>query len=357
MEPSAGAAAVRAVAIVALALVMTACATGSATDQELRVLRDDIAALRASIDRAAGERERSATTLDQTIARQAQESSARTDTLAAALADVTRRVDALSHHAEGEADRIADQRRFVTDSVDSLGAKLSPFADSLAVLDGRLTVLDARVAALDERLASLDQRIAALPPQQTSVTPPAASSESGAAAVSAVPGPTPPPAPAVPGAEVATPHAATPVDRPPGTSGRPRDIYDAAYIDFGRGSYALAIGGFGEFLRRFPDDPLAANAQYWIGEAHLGLARSYENSGNAERANQERRQAVQALASVVERYPHSDKAPVALYREALILFEQGEDEKAREQLQRLITSFPAAAETPLARERLARGRE
>jgi tol-pal system protein YbgF len=371
-------------AILAAGLALSACASGSAVDQDLRVLRDDVAALRASVERITAERERGITALDQTIERQAREAGARDDAIAAALADVTRRVGALSHHAEGEADRTADQRRFVTESVDALAARLSPLADSLAALDGRLTALDGRLTALDARVGSLDERLAALP----AATPPAPSGDNGTPAIAAAPGipgpetatpeatvsvpatalpmsPPPPPSvappPAAPPGAMAppatAPSTARPVERPGQSSVRPQDIYDAAYIDFGRGSYALAIGGFGEFLRRFPDDPLAANAQYWIGEAHLGLARSLDKSSNAERASEERRQAVEALARVVERYPHSDKAPLALYREAVILSEQGEDDKARERLQRLIATFPAAAETRLAREQLSRGRE
>ena len=34
---------------------------------------------------------------------------------------------------------------------------------------------------------------------------------------------------------------------------QPQDLYEAAYIDFSKGSYALAIDGFREFLRRYPD--------------------------------------------------------------------------------------------------------
>src|SRR5262249_59724874 len=74
--------------------------------------------------------------------------------------------------------------------------------------------------------------------------------------------------PASPGAAAPGAVAAAP-QRPPAASLQPQDIYQTAYIDFSKGSYSLAIAGFREFLRRYPDHELAGSAQYWIGQAHL----------------------------------------------------------------------------------------
>src|SRR5439155_27089530 len=67
---------------------------------------------------------------------------------------------------------------------------------------------------------------------------------------------------------------------------QPQDIYQAAYLDFSKGSYALAIAGFREFLRRFPEHELAGNAQYWIGEAHYSLARGYASQNQGDKARE-----------------------------------------------------------------------
>jgi TolA-binding protein len=134
---------------------------------------------------------------------------------------------------------------------------------------------------------------------------------------------------------------------------QPQDVYQAAYIDFSKGSYPLAIAGFREFLRRYPDDELADNAQYWIGEAHFAVARTHANAGQADRATQELERAVQEFRKVVANYPRGDKAPTALYKEALALVELKEPALAQARLQYLIDNFPQAEETPLARERLA----
>jgi tol-pal system protein YbgF len=153
----------------------------------------------------------------------------------------------------------------------------------------------------------------------------------------------------------APPATATPgPGAPPATNAlQPQDIYQAAYIDFSKGSYALAMAGFREFLRRFPEHPLAGNAQYWIGESHFSLARGHANTGQPDKASQELEQAVQELRKVVANYPRGEKAPTALYKEALALIELKQPGLAQQRLEYLVANFPQAEETPLARERLA----
>ena len=130
-------------------------------------------------------------------------------------------------------------------------------------------------------------------------------------------------------------------------------MYQAAYIDFSKGNYPLAVTGFREFLRRHPEHTLAGSAQYWIGEAQLGLARNQTNAGQADRATPALEQAVQEFRKVVANYPRSGKAPAALYKEALTLIELKQPGVAQARLQYLLDNFPQAAEASLAREQLA----
>ena len=150
----------------------------------------------------------------------------------------------------------------------------------------------------------------------------------------------------------AAPLAAVP-SRPTTGALQPQDIYQAAYLDFSKGSYSLAIAGFREFLRRYPEHELANNAQYWIGEAYLSLARGYANAAQGERASESLEQAVQEFKKVLANYPRGDKTPTALYKEALALIDLKQPGLAQARLQYLVENFPQAAETPLARERLA----
>jgi TolA-binding protein len=140
--------------------------------------------------------------------------------------------------------------------------------------------------------------------------------------------------------------------RPSTSALQPDDIYQAAYIDFSKGSYALAIAGFREFLRRFPTHPLAGNAQYWIGEANFSVARTHINDGHTANATTALEQAVVEYRKVIANYPRGEKAPTAIYKEALALIELKQTALALSRLQYLVDNFPQAEETPLARERL-----
>ena len=113
------------------------------------------------------------------------------------------------------------------------------------------------------------------------------------------------------------------------------------------------MAGFREFIRRFPDHPLAGNAQYWIGESHFSIARGYSNTGQTDKVTPEMESAVQEFRKVLANYPRSEKAPTALYKEALALLELKQPAVAQQRLEYLVSNFPQSEETPLARERLA----
>ncbi|NVO17635.1 MAG: tol-pal system protein YbgF [Rhodoplanes sp.] len=65
---------------------------------------------------------------------------------------------------------------------------------------------------------------------------------------------------------------------PPGQSAK--DEYDLAYGYVLRRDYVLAEQTFREFLRKYPGDRLAPDAQYWLGES-LFLRQSYKDAADA----------------------------------------------------------------------------
>jgi TolA-binding protein len=289
----------RALYVVAVLLLSGGCAsvaevTGTATQDDLVQLRADVAALQNSIRQ------------------------------------IKTQVDTLAPQAEGR-QRDAENERQAA----GLRQRLDGLATTLTTLSTRLDDLSARIEAL-----SRQPRGATSPPAPgappTATPPPASAPPAVSTARPAPPSPTPPA-----GARSAT------------GAVQPQDLYQAAYIDFSRGSYALAITGFREFLRRHPDHELAAGAQYWIGEAQLGLARGYADAGQTEETTKALQQAVQEFRKVLANYPRGDKAPAALYKEAITLIELKQPTLAQARLQYLVDNFPQAEETPLARERLA----
>src|SRR5688572_3005564 len=81
------------------------------------------------------------------------------------------------------------------------------------------------------------------------------------------------PAPATPPSDFVTPPSGGQVNvpAPAAPSGDPMQTYQAAYRDYQRGNFDLAIEGFRDFLsvNKVPD--LADNAEYWIGESLFSL--------------------------------------------------------------------------------------
>jgi TolA-binding protein len=302
--------------LLSLLTLLVGCA--STPDVSARASRGDLDQLRGEIERL---------TTSAELARQQQE------TIRVALAGLIR-----EQAAEG-----TRQSAMLTQRLDTLSATLGELA---ARVEALATSFD-RVAARSE-LEALTHALTALTARVDEINARIAARESSPGVAEAAPGlSVMPPAPA---AMIST---SPPTDLRPGTESTPRDLYQAAYLDFSRGNYALAIGGFREFVRRHPDDEVADNAQYWIGEAYLSLAHRYQDAGELERTDQALKEAAQAFHDVAERYPGADKVPAALYKEALVLLELQQPAPAHDRLEYLVEKFPTTPEARLARERVA----
>lgn len=100
-----------------------------------------------------------------------------------------------------------------------------------------------------------------------------------------------------------------------------------------------AIPEFRDFLKHYPKSPLAASAQYWIGEALY--------------AEKDYKAASEEFLTVLKEYKDSDKAADAALKLGFCFYELKEWEKARKTLEDVITFFPKNEETAkLAQERL-----
>jgi tol-pal system protein YbgF len=231
------------------------------------------------------------------------------------------------HRGRGDTDTVVGQldRRTREQGADT--------AKQIAALGARLDALSGEVARVTARVDELSQRVDSLgrPAPSGGASPIPPPSRSGGATA---------PAPAV----GAAPRAA-------GSGATAEESYQAAYLDFSKGLYPLAVSGFRDFLRRFPDSALADSAQYWIGEAYFSMARATASQPEKSRENLE--QAVQEFRKVMVAYPRGSKVPTALYKEALALVELKQTALAQARLQYLVEHFPQSEEAPLAKERLA----
>ena len=118
----------------------------------------------------------------------------------------------------------------------------------------------------------------------------------------------------------------------------PKQLYDAAYLDLTKGKYDLAITGFVNYLKYFPETELADNAQYWLGECHY--------------AKKNYTKAAIEFHKVLENYSTGDKVPSALYKLGLSLLELKSVGQANKYFQELVDKYPNTEEAKLAKEKL-----
>ena len=114
--------------------------------------------------------------------------------------------------------------------------------------------------------------------------------------------------------------------------------YDDAMRLVERKDYRAAIPRFKDFLKKYPDNNLGENAQYWLGECYYAV-KEYD-------------QAILEFDGVRRRFPKGDKAPAALLKQGFAFAELNDRLDARLILQELVERFPESEEAGKAKQRL-----
>jgi tol-pal system protein YbgF len=112
-------------------------------------------------------------------------------------------------------------------------------------------------------------------------------------------------------------------------SATPRDEFDLAYGYVLHKDYALADQGFRSFLKKYPGDPRAADANYWLGESLF--------------QRQKYRDAAELFLLVTRDHGTAAKAPDALLRLGQSLAQLGEKDAACGTLAEVGRKYPRAA--------------
>jgi tol-pal system protein YbgF len=109
----------------------------------------------------------------------------------------------------------------------------------------------------------------------------------------------------------------------------PKALYGTAYGYLIQRDYGAAEAAFEDFLRQYPNDPLAGNALYWMGES-LFVRGQYRAAANA-------------FLKGYKDYAKSEKAPESLLKLAMSLQRLGQKDAACSSFNELSTKFPNAA--------------
>lgn len=121
----------------------------------------------------------------------------------------------------------------------------------------------------------------------------------------------------------------------------PEQLYKQGLDDIrNRQQYADGRRQLEEFLKKYPQHDLHANAMYWIGEALYG-EKEYER-------------AILQFQDVIQKYSNHPKAAAAMFKQALSFKALGDNQNAKTTFQKLITSYPKSPEAEKAKEEVAK---
>ena len=109
----------------------------------------------------------------------------------------------------------------------------------------------------------------------------------------------------------------------------PQEQYDYAFGLLSQANYSEAERALASFLQAYPDDPLAGNAKYWLGETHY--------------VRGQYREAAVTFAEGYQNYPDSSKAPDNLLKLGKSLSALGQTDDACGTLDELLKRYGDAA--------------
>jgi tol-pal system protein YbgF len=208
--------------------------------------------------------------------------------------------------------KLTQQTQTLLKSNADLSVKVGAVEDKLQNTQGTIEQTNYRIDRLVQQVTQLQHDIEELRAAMRAVLPPAAAGT---------------PAPIQGEVNVTAPAADDPMQ-----------AYQAAYRDYQRGNYDLAIAGFKDFLAKNLKSDLADNATYWIAESLYSQKKYLEAIGQFD--------------LVVNNYPKSDKVPASLLKKGYGYINLGEKAQGVVQLQYVIHEHPNSQEAALARQKL-----
>ena len=122
-------------------------------------------------------------------------------------------------------------------------------------------------------------------------------------------------------------------------TGSERDAYTSAFDLMKARQFDASADAFNQLIVDYPNGAYTANAFYWLGELYL--------------AKNEMEKARQSFVQVTNLYADHQKAPDALYKLGVVYHRLGDDERAREYLNRTRTEYPQSPAAGLAQTYLA----
>ena len=244
--------------------------------------------------------------------------------------------------ASGEVrmDRLEQQMRELTGRVEEFVNQIDQLRQRVEQINGDV---ETRVGQTPSKSGSFAAAAPApRPPRGNSVSLPTPAPPPGGVPGAPPPDPGAPPSGPTPIFNTLTPPGAPPasppdlvgadVPRPPTErmlpSGSASEQYNYAFGLLKQADYPAAETALKSFVEQHPKDPMAGNAQYWLGETYYTRGRFIE--------------AASAFAEGYKRYPKGSKAPDGLLKLGMSLARANQNQNACVALAQLDHDFPSA---------------
>src|SRR5258708_32129885 len=253
--------------------------------------------------------------------------------LAAPAFAVSKEIVQLQQSVQLLSDQIRDLNRLVTERMAVMTQLVEKAADSTNKLQGSIdnmqrtleTAIRSQTVSVNQKLDSEQSRLQAvadgvddLRARQTKLSDQLTQIRQLLETIQSQPAPQP--------VQPVVPVSPVPAPTPPS----PMALYDNTLRDYLAGKKDLAMSGFQEYLKTYPDGDRAENCQYYIGEI-------YYSDGKFSKA-------VEAYTAVIDRYPKGNKTPAAHLRKADALIEMKAKLAAQKELNTIIRRFPKSPE-------------
>ncbi|HEX4322387.1 MAG TPA: tetratricopeptide repeat protein [Acidobacteriaceae bacterium] len=255
-----------------------------------------------------------------------------------ALLDQMQRLQSTVDSRFGVVQHLVEQS---TDSINQMNAAVASMQQKLGAqseaTNGKLDGVSGQVQSLNDSLDELKSRIGKLDKQMQDVQAQLQTMQAQSAPAAGALQPGQAPADGTNGAGTlppgGQPQAPAQPQAPP-----LQDTYQSALRDYNAGHNDVATSEFSDVLTYYSNDPLAGNAQFYLGEI------AYHQNKFKD--------AIKNYNLVLENFSGSPKAPTAQLHKGLAMLQLGQKESGIHELRSLIQRYPQTPEALQARNKM-----
>lgn len=231
-------------------------------------------------------------------------------------------------------------------NVADMGASLDAVRNKIGQVQGKVEEHDQKLSTLSNQITQLQEKVSKMrepSSPSTPISPPPADQKGEPSTKPAPSPPTQKPSVAPEKPQEAQKPQETQQAKPSQEQAQPKpptekSMYEEALASYNRKDYNAAEKGFQEFIKKYPDSPMADDATFWLGEIHF-------TRGNLLKA-------IEYYQKVIDVYPKGNKVPMAMYKQGKAWEKLGDSTAAKILYEKIVKKYANSSEAKLAQQAL-----